>query len=125
MDFYPTALDAAGIKLPSNLDGTSLIPYMKGENKKNPHDSLVWITSYSHWFDEQNIPFWDGYHKYVREESAEYPFNPNTEDLSQFSWTVRNDTYSLTYTFEDKHLALYTLDDLAQKIISQKITLML
>lgn len=115
MDFYPTALDAAGIKLPDNLDGTSLLPYIKGENKANPHDSLVWMTSYSHWFDEKNIPFWDGYHKYVRGESDTYPFNPNTEDLSQFSWTVRNDTYSLTYTFEDKQLSLYSLDDLRQE----------
>lgn len=114
MDFYPTALDAAGIKRPTNLDGTSLLPYIKGENKANPHQSLVWITSYSHWFDEKNIPFWNGYHKYVRGQSDDYPFNPNTEDLSQFSWTVRNDNYSLTYTFEDKKLALYALGDLRQ-----------
>jgi len=51
----------------------------------------------------------------VRKESDEYPFNPNTEDLSQFSWSVRTNDYALTYTYEDKKMGLYTLDDLAQE----------
>ncbi|PNH91485.1 sulfatase family protein [Vibrio diazotrophicus] len=115
MDFYPTALDAAGIDVPENLDGVSLLPNLRGETGKEAHKALHWITSYSHWFDEKNIPFWDGYHKYVRKESDEYPFNPNTEDLSQFSWSVRTNDYALTYTYEDKKMGLYTLDDLAQE----------
>ncbi|ELA9243548.1 sulfatase-like hydrolase/transferase [Vibrio alginolyticus] len=115
MDFYPTALDAAGIEVPENLDGVSLMPNLKGETDKEAHKALHWITSYSHWFDEKNIPFWNGYHQYVRKESDEYPFNPNTEDLSQFSWSVRTNDYALTYTYEDKKMGLYALDDLAQK----------
>ena len=49
MDFYPTALDAAGIPIPEDLklDGVSLLPYLTGENKGNPHESLVWLTSFS------------------------------------------------------------------------------
>lgn len=115
MDFFPTALDAAGIEVPENLDGVSLLPNLRGETNKEVHKALHWITSYSHWFDEKNIPFWDGYHKYVRKESDEYPFNPNTEDLSQFSWSVRTNDYALTYTYEDKKMWLYALDDLAQE----------
>lgn len=117
MDFYPTVLDAAKITIPQSLklDGTSLLPYLTKNNTGSPHDYLTWVTSYSHWFDEKNIPFWDNYHKYVRKESNDYPHNPNTEDLSQFSYTVRSNDYSLVYTFENKQLGLYKLNDLQQK----------
>ena len=119
MDFYPTALDAAGIPIPeelqAKLDGVSLLPYLNGENKGDPHDSLVWLTSFSHWFDERNIPFWDNYHKYVRFESDDYPHNPNTENLSEFTYTVRTNDYQLIYTAEDDKLQLFALDDLMCK----------
>lgn len=116
MDFYPTALDAASITVPAHLklDGTSLLPYLQNKEKGEPHKYLTWVTSYTHWFDEKNIPFWDGYHKYVRKESDDYPHNPNTEDLSQFSYTVRGNGYSLIYTVEGKQTGLYRLDDLQQ-----------
>ncbi|EJJ1318919.1 sulfatase, partial [Escherichia coli] len=60
-------------------------------------------------------PFWDNYHKFVRHQSDDYPHNPNTEDLSQFSYTVRNNDYSLVYTVENNQLGLYKLTDLQQK----------
>ncbi|AYX17490.1 sulfatase-like hydrolase/transferase [Yersinia pseudotuberculosis] len=115
MDFMPTALEAAEIDAPNNLDGVSLLPYLTGKSKAEPHKYLTWVTSYTHWFDEENIPFWDGYHKFVRNESNEYPKNPNTEDLSQFSYTIRSNDYSLTYTYEGNKLNLYKLSDLNQK----------
>ncbi|AJJ82179.1 sulfatase-like hydrolase/transferase [Yersinia pestis] len=115
MDFMPTALEAAEIDAPNNLDGVSLLPYLTGKSKAEPHKYLTWVTSYTHWFDEENIPFWDGYHKFVRNESNEYPKNPNTEDLSQFSYTIRSNGYSLTYTYEGNKLNLYKLSDLNQK----------
>ncbi|AIN13451.1 sulfatase-like hydrolase/transferase [Yersinia pseudotuberculosis] len=115
MDFMPTALEAAEINAPNNLDGVSLLPYLTGKSKAEPHKYLTWVTSYTHWFDEENIPFWDGYHKFVRNESNEYPKNPNTEDLSQFSYTIRSNDYSLTYTYEGNKLNLYKLSDLNQK----------
>ena len=90
-------------------------PGCKIRNKVT-HKNLTWITSYSHWFDEENIPFWDNYHKFVRHQSDDYPHNPNTEDLSQFSYTVRNNDYSLVYTVENNQLGLYKLTDLQQKI---------
>lgn len=118
MDFYPTALDAADISIPKDLklDGVSLLPWLQDKKQGEPHKNLTWITSYSHWFDEENIPFWDNYHKFVRHQSDDYPHNPNTEDLSQFSYTVRNNDYSLVYTVENNQLGLYKLTDLQQKI---------
>ncbi|MFO6484906.1 sulfatase-like hydrolase/transferase [Escherichia coli] len=61
MDFYPTALDAADISIPKDLklDGVSLLPWLQDKKQGEPHKNIAWITSYSHWFDEENIPFWD------------------------------------------------------------------
>ncbi|MCV5792292.1 hypothetical protein OFN52_35115, partial [Escherichia coli] len=64
---------------------SQLLPWLQDKKQGEPHKNLTWITSYSHWFDEENIPFWDNYHKFVRHQSDDYPHNPNTEDLSQFS----------------------------------------
>ncbi len=105
------------ISIPKDLklDGVSLLPWLQDKKQGEPHKNLTWITSYSHWFDEENIPFWDNYHKFVRHQSDDYPHNPNTEDLSQFSYTVRNNDYSLVYTVENNQLGLYKLTDLQQK----------
>lgn len=39
-DILPTALDFAGIKVPSNIDGKSLKPLLAGKTNKGPHDML-------------------------------------------------------------------------------------
>ncbi|MFY7899642.1 MAG: sulfatase-like hydrolase/transferase [Chitinophagaceae bacterium] len=44
LDIYPTALQAANIPIEPTLqlDGVSLIPFIKGQKKDNPHDVLFW-----------------------------------------------------------------------------------
>jgi arylsulfatase A-like enzyme len=44
LDIHPTACAAAGVKLPDDakLDGVNLLPYLKGENDKPPHETLYW-----------------------------------------------------------------------------------
>ncbi len=44
LDLYPTFLHAAGTGYRSKkqLDGTSLLPYLSGEIRERPHDSLFW-----------------------------------------------------------------------------------
>lgn len=44
LDILPTALDAAGegASLPANLDGVSLLPYIRGEREGMPHEHLFW-----------------------------------------------------------------------------------
>lgn len=42
LDIMPTALAAAGAKIPSNLDGVNLLPYLTGKEKKAPHEVLFW-----------------------------------------------------------------------------------
>jgi len=42
LDVLPTALTAAGIKVPANCDGIDLLPHLKGEINAPPHTSLYW-----------------------------------------------------------------------------------
>jgi arylsulfatase A-like enzyme len=46
LDVAATALSLAGVPFPTDrkLDGTNLIPFLKGENKTQPHDRLFWRT---------------------------------------------------------------------------------
>lgn len=43
LDIFATAIDAAGIsKTKNKLDGVSLLPYLSGKKKGNPHNVLFW-----------------------------------------------------------------------------------
>jgi arylsulfatase A-like enzyme len=42
LDILPTALSAAGIEPPADLDGVNLLPYLQGETRAAPHDALYW-----------------------------------------------------------------------------------
>ena len=42
LDIFSTSIAAAGIKNTFDLDGTNIIPYLKGEVKGNPHEKLFW-----------------------------------------------------------------------------------
>jgi len=48
MDIFPTILDLAGLEIPDNLDGMSLVPLLKGE-RDNHHPWLAWAKSRSSW----------------------------------------------------------------------------
>jgi len=42
LDILPTTLAAAGEKIPEKLDGVDLLPYLRGDKKGNPHETLYW-----------------------------------------------------------------------------------
>jgi len=44
LDVFPTVCAAAGIELPKilHLDGVDLFPYVSGEKKRSPHETLFW-----------------------------------------------------------------------------------
>ena len=42
LDILPTAVALAGGKVASNVEGVNLLPHLKGEKSKSPHDKLFW-----------------------------------------------------------------------------------
>jgi len=50
LDILPTAAAAAGADLPKDrrIDGVNLLPYLTGEKKMPPHDSLYWRAGQNH-----------------------------------------------------------------------------
>ena len=42
LDIAATALAAAGISSPAQLDGVDLLPFLKGDNEGRPHQTLFW-----------------------------------------------------------------------------------
>jgi arylsulfatase A-like enzyme len=51
-DILPTCVAIAGGKIPKNLDGVDLLPYIMGINKERPHDELYWRLFWgngNHW----------------------------------------------------------------------------
>jgi arylsulfatase A-like enzyme len=42
IDILPTILDVAGCKLEKPVDGVSLLPYLKGKKRGEPHHALYW-----------------------------------------------------------------------------------
>ena len=41
-DATATALVAAGLELDERIDGVDLVPFLNGEETRDPHDSLYW-----------------------------------------------------------------------------------
>lgn len=50
LDFYATAVAAAGAPAPPRLDGVNLLPYLTGGKSGDPHEALYW-----RWLDKQNL----------------------------------------------------------------------
>ena len=71
-DFAATALALAGTKVPDELDGVNIIPYLAGVEQGDPHEALYWR-------------FWDqaavrsGDWKYLISKEREYLFNVETD----------------------------------------------
>jgi arylsulfatase A-like enzyme len=42
LDILPTACAVAGAKADGDLDGVNLLPYLTGENTREPHEALFW-----------------------------------------------------------------------------------
>lgn len=82
LDIMPTALDAAGLEVPSDVDGRSLLPLINGA-ANGPHDELVWLgfESRSWGFLRETAPNWQ---KMRSKEPG--------------SWTVISDEWVLRFT---------------------------
>ncbi len=82
LDMVPTAMDAAGLELPDNLDGKSLLPLIDGKTN-NHHQNLVWfgLESCSWGF-----------------QSERSPLSQQVRGKEPGSWTVINGEWLLRFT---------------------------
>ncbi|HEY1871538.1 MAG TPA: sulfatase, partial [Chitinophagaceae bacterium] len=79
LDFAETLLDMARLPIPSDMQGKSFVPLLKGKQKGNVHDAL-----YYHFYENQE-------HKVAKHIG------------------VRTDRYKLIYFYENKEWELYDL----------------
>ena len=79
LDFAETILDMAGLPVPTDMQGKSLVPLLKGKQKGNVHDEL-----YYHFYENQE-------HKVAKHIG------------------VRTDKYKLIYFYENNEWELYDL----------------
>ncbi|KAB7673868.1 sulfatase [Plesiomonas shigelloides] len=102
LDILPTALTAAGISIPADmqLDGKNILPVLSGKADKSPHKYLYWAGPGAKHYSEENDPFWLGYWKWITYETNEAPNNPNLEKLSKGSWAIRDQDWAL-YFYDD------------------------
>lgn len=79
LDFFPTAVAAAGLKLPTKVkyDGVNLIPYVNGTEKARPHEVLYWRNGYSKAIRKGD------YKLYVNERAKKILLYNLAEDLSE------------------------------------------
>jgi arylsulfatase A-like enzyme len=80
LDFAETILDMAGLPIPTDMQGKSFVPLLKGKQTGNLHDAL-----YYHFYENQE-------HKVAKHIG------------------VRTDRYKLIYFYENKEWELYDLE---------------
>lgn len=102
LDILPTALQTAGIAIPDNLnvEGKNIMPLLKGETTKSPHNYLYWAGPGTKHYSEENQEFWHGYHQWITYQRKTPPTNPNLEKLSKGAWAVRDGEWAL-YFYDD------------------------
>lgn len=72
LDVAATAVALAGLEHDSQLDGVNLAPFLSGENKAAPHETLYW-----RWIAQAAVR--EGKWKYLRGGSREYLYDLNTD----------------------------------------------
>jgi N-sulfoglucosamine sulfohydrolase len=93
LDLFPTVCELAGIEAPDRLDGTSLLPLVRGE-ASSLHDELFGEITYHAAYEPQRAIRTDRF-KYIRRfDGRDRPVLPNVDDgptkdaLPWDEWTV-------------------------------------
>ncbi len=88
MDVFPTFMDWAGIPLPANIDGRSLLPVLSGKSAAPVRDELVWVG--------QMAENWGMY-------------NIKDQMVAPGGWMVRKGDWVLRYDIAARQFGLYNL----------------
>jgi arylsulfatase A-like enzyme len=86
MDIFQTIIDVSGAELPTDrvYDGVTLIPFISGEKKSNPHDYLYWQRGFS---------------KTIRDNEWKLSINEEARDTVLFN--LKNDPYETTDIYKN------------------------
>lgn len=108
MDIFPTAMDAAGLEIPDelDLDGVSLLPVLDSD-KPGPiaHEYLFWAGPHAlHWSPE-NKDFWKDYYAYVSGKERELGDVPKSRHVEKYA------TFSIAATDGDTFIEWQKHDD--------------
>lgn len=104
MDVLPTALDAAGIRLPESpaLDGKSLLPYLTGAQTVPPHEYLFWAGPQMLLWGSENKAFWEKTDDYLRERIDHAPENPYPVAAAPAGYSVRKGRWVYSFIAPDQ-----------------------
>jgi len=88
LDILPTVLDASGIQPPDEIDGKSLLPYLKNSSNEPVHDYLIW----------------SGIHARAWGFMSRTAFNPPlvSREMAPYAYVVIKDNYALRFVAETK-----------------------
>ena len=88
LDILPTVLDASGIQPPDEIDGKSLLPYLKNQSNDPVHDYLIW----------------SGIHARAWGFMSRIAFNPPlvSREMAPYAYVVIKDNYALRFVAETK-----------------------
>lgn len=101
LDIFPTLHSMLNIQMPSGrpYDGTNLMPYINGDNKGKPHESL----------------YWTGFSMNSKKPDINDPQSVQARYLRTFhgersGWAIRHHNWKLRYLGQSKKLRLYNLE---------------
>ncbi|GAA3575102.1 sulfatase-like hydrolase/transferase [Snuella lapsa] len=95
LDIFATAVALAGISPKNEVDGTNLIPYLKGQDKSVPHKHLFWRH-----FDAEAFSIRQGDIKLVKDKKGDIGLYNLANDISETN-SIDND--SLRLDLKNKH----------------------
>ncbi|WP_028862778.1 sulfatase family protein [Psychromonas aquimarina] len=98
MDILPTALAAADIDIPSEMDvnGQNIMPLLQGK-KQEPHKYLYWAGPRAFHYSPESGEFWNHYWKWISFEEQEFKPSPYIEKHSKGEWAIKDQNWSLHY----------------------------
>jgi N-acetylglucosamine-6-sulfatase len=107
IDIAPTALDAAGVKIPASIHGRSLVPLMQGRARN-------WRTSFvAEYYAEKNYPRTPTWHG-VRNERWKYVRYDELQGMDEL-YDLKSDPYEMKNLIEDPSFKA-TLESLKKEL---------
>ena len=90
IDLLPTLLDAAGLQIPTNIQGRSLVPLACGDASTKEHWRQYAISEIGGSIDNQVLTITSKTAKYVRFKQAGQTVHEQLFDLQQDPWEMHN-----------------------------------